>query len=158
MKLVQWIVLNHETAFDWVPTERGQLDDQYFPLVKIPTIPHTPWILRNIPIPPSSWDQAIQIIKDRIASGVYELSAAAYRSHWFCVLKQDDKTLRLVHDLQPLNAITIRDSSVPPFVEHLAESFGGYAVYGMMDLFAGYDQRPLHVDSWDMTTDRKSVV
>ena len=25
-------------------------------------------------------------------------------------------------------------------------------VYGMMDLFAGYDQRPLHVDSWDMTT------
>ena len=93
MKLVQWIVLNHETAFDWVPTERGQLDDQYFPLVKIPTIPHTPWILRNIPIPPSSWDQAIQIIKDRIASGVYELSAAAYRSHWFCVLKQDGKTL-----------------------------------------------------------------
>ena len=54
VKLVQWIVLNHETAFDWVPTERGQLDDQYFPLVKIPTIPHTPWILRNIPIPPSS--------------------------------------------------------------------------------------------------------
>ena len=55
--------------------------------------------------------------------------------------------LRLVHDLQPLNAVTIRDSSVPPFVEHLAELFGGYVVYGMMDLFAGYDQRPLHVDS-----------
>ena len=75
--------------------------------------------------------------------GVYELSAAAYRSRWFCVLKQDGKTLRLVHDLQPLNAVTIRDSSVPPFVEHLAKSFGGYAVYGMMDLFAGYDQQPL---------------
>ena len=59
--------------------------------------------------------------------------------------------LRLVHDPQPLNAVTIRDSLVPPFVEHLAESFGGYAVYGMMDLFTGYDQRPLHVDSRDMT-------
>ena len=34
----------------------------------------------------------------------------------------------------------------------LAESFSGYAVYSMMDLFAGYDQRPLHVDSQDMTT------
>ena len=56
-----------------------------------------------------------------------------------------------MHDLQPLNAVTIRDSLVPPFVEHLAESFGGYVVYGMMDLFAGYDQRPLHVDSRDMT-------
>ena len=78
---------------------------------------------------------------------MYEPSAAAYWSHWFCVLKQDGKTLWLVHDLQPLNAVTIRDSLVPPFIEHLAESFGGYMVYGMMDLFAGYDQRPLHVDS-----------
>ena len=59
--------------------------------------------------------------------------------------------LRLVHDLQPLNAVTIRDSSVSPFIEHLAESFSGYTVYGMMDLFTGYDQRPLHVDSRDMT-------
>ena len=152
VKLVRWIVLNHETAFTWVPTERGRLDDWYFPPVKIPTVPHTPWILHNISIPPSSWDQAIQIIKDRIASGVYKPSTTAYRSRWFCVLKQDSKTLRLVHNLQPLNTITIRDSSVPPFVEHLAESFSGYAVYGMMDLFAGYDQRPLHVDSQDMTT------
>ena len=89
-------------------------------------VSHTPWVLRNIPILPSSWDQVIQIIKDRIASSVYEPSTAAYCSRWFCVLKQDGKTLRLVHDLQPLNAVTIKDSSVPPFVEHLAESFGGY--------------------------------
>ena len=146
------MVLNHETAFAWTATEHGRLDDQYFPPVKIPTVPHTPWILQNIPILPSSWDQAIQIIKDHIASGVYEPSAAAYQSCWFCVLKQDGKTLRLMHDLQPLNAVTIRDSLVPPFVEHLAESFGRYTVYSMMDLFAGYDQRPLHVDSRDMTT------
>ena len=146
------MVLNHETAFAWTATEHGQLDNRYFPPVKIPTIPHTPWILQNIPIPPLSWNQAIQIIKDRIASGVYEPSTAAYRSCWFCMLKQNGKTLRLVHDLQPLNAVTIRDSSVPPFVEHLAKSFGGYAVYGMMDLFTGYDQCPLHMDSRDMTT------
>ena len=113
------MVLNHETAFAWTTTKHGRLDDQYFPPVKIPTVPHTPWILQNIPIPPSSWDQAIQIIKDRIASGVYEPSAAAYRSRWFCVLKQDSKTLWLVHDLQPLNAVTIQDSLVPPFIEHL---------------------------------------
>ena len=87
VKLVQWIVLNHKTAFAWVPTERGRLDDQYFPPVKIPTVPHTLWILCNIPIPPLSWDQAIQIIKDHIASGVYKLSAAAYQTCWFCVLK-----------------------------------------------------------------------
>ena len=146
------MVLNHETAFAWTITKHSRLDNRYFLPVKIPTVPHTPWILQNIPIPPSSWDQAIQIIKDHIASGVYEPSAAAYRSRWFCVLKQDSKTLWLVHSLQPLNAVTIQDSLVPPFIEHLAELFGEYVVYSMMDLFAGYDQCPLHVDSWDMTT------
>ena len=94
----------------------------------------------------------IQIIKDQIASGIYKPSAAAYWSRWFCVLKQDGKSLHLIHNLQPLNVVTIWDSSTPPFVEHLAESFARYAVYGMMDLFTGYDQHLLHLDSRDLTT------
>jgi hypothetical protein len=57
-----------------------------------------------------------------------------------------------VHDLQPFNAVTIRDSSLPPFVKQLVESFAGYAVYGMMDLYSGYDQRTLHKESHDLTT------
>ena len=71
---------------------------------------------------------------------------------WFCILKQDGKSLHLVHDLQPLNVVIIRDSSMPPFVEHLAQSFTRYAVYSTMDMFAGYNQCPLHLDSWDLTT------
>ena len=86
------------------------------------------------------WADTIQIIKDWITSGVYEPSAAAYHSCWFCILKHDGKSLHLIHNLQPLNAVTIWDLSTPPSVEHLAESFARYAVYGMMDLFAGYDQ------------------
>ena len=138
------MVLNHETAFAWTATERGRLDDRYFPPVKIPTVPHTPWILRNIPIPPSSWDQAIQIIKDHIASGVYELSATASQSYWFCVLKQDSKMLQLMHDLWPLNIVTIQDSLVPPFIEHLAGSFSGYVVYSIMDLQYSLDMTNVH--------------
>ena len=152
VKLCRWIVRAHEKAFAWVPDEQGRFDEQYFPPVKIPTIPHTLWVLRNIPIPLSKWKDTIQIIKDCIATGVYEPSTAAYRSCWFCVLKQDGKSLRLVHNLQPLNAVTIRDLSTSLFVEHLAESFSGYVVYGMMDLFAGYNQRPLHPESRDLTT------
>jgi hypothetical protein len=152
LKLVQRLVRIHEKAFAWIPTERGRLDERYFPPVKIPTIQHTPWVVHNMPIPAAIQQDVIQIIKDWIALGVYEPSTAAYRSRWFCVLKGDGKSLRLVHDLQPLNAVTIRDASTPLFVEQLTESFAGYAVYGMMDLFAGYDQRPLHVESQDMTT------
>jgi hypothetical protein len=48
--------------------------------------------------------------------------------------------------------VTIHNPSLPLFVEHLAESFARYAVYGMMDLYFGYDQRALHVDSRDLTT------
>ena len=58
-----------------------------------------PWVLWNIPVPPVMWTDAIQIIKDRIASSVYEPSTAIYYSHWFCVLKQDSKLLHLVHNL-----------------------------------------------------------
>ena len=152
VKLCRWIVHTHEKAFAWIPDEQGRFDEQYFPPVKIPTVSHTPWVLRNIPIPPLKWKDTIQIIKDCITTRVYEPSTAAYRSCWFCVLKLDEKSLCLIYDLQPLNSVTIWDSSTPPFVKHLAESFSGYAVYGMMDMFARYDQRPLHPESQDLTT------
>jgi hypothetical protein len=89
VKLVRWIVCEHEKAFAWVSDERGCLNEKYFPPVKIPTIPHIPWVMRNIPVPPAMWADTIQIIKDRISSGVYEPSAATYHSRWFCILKQD---------------------------------------------------------------------
>ena len=111
-----------------------------------------PWVLQNIPVPPSMWADIIQIIKDCIASGVYEPSTAAYHSCWFCVLKQDGKSLHLIHDLQPLNTVTICDLSTPPFIEHFAESFTRFIVYGMMDLFARYDQYLLHPEFRDLMT------
>lgn len=43
------------------------------------------------------------------------------------MLKKDKKSLRLVHDLQPLNAVAIRDPAVPPTVETYAESFHAMA-------------------------------
>jgi len=152
LKLVQWLVRAHERAFAWNASERGRLNETCFPPYKIPTIPHMPWSQRNIPIPPATLGEVVHIIKEKIASGVYEPSTAAYRSRWFCIVKKDGKSLCLVHDLQPLNAVTIHDASLPPFVEHLAESFAGYAVYGMMDLYSGYDQRTLHEDSRDLMT------
>jgi hypothetical protein len=152
LKLVQWLVCTYEHAFAWNASERGHLNETCVPPYKIPTIPHTPWSQCNIPIPPATLGEVVRIIKEKITSGVYEPLTAAYQLRWFCVVKKDGKSLHLVHDLQPLNAVTIHDASLPPFVEHLAESFAGYAVYGMMDLYSGYDQRALHEDSCDLTT------
>ena len=151
-KLVHHIIKLHEFAFAWTEDEKGKFSEEYFEPIVIPTIEHVPWALKNIPIPPGIYNQVISVIKDKIRAGVYEPSNSSYRSRWFCVPKKDKKSLRLVHDLQPLNAVVIRDPAVPPVVESYAESFGGKACYGMFDLFVAFDQRPLDPRSRDLTT------
>jgi hypothetical protein len=151
-KLVHYLIRAHEDAFAWTEDEKGKFSEDYFEPVVIPTIEHIPWVLKNIPIPQGVYSQVIDIIKDKIRAGVYEPSNSSYRSRWFCVPKKDKTKLRLVHDLQPLNAVVIKDSAVPPTIEPYAESFGGRACYGMFDLFVGFDQRPLAPQSRDLTT------
>jgi hypothetical protein len=152
VKLVHYLIREHEFAFAWNENEKGKFSDEYFDPVVIPTVEHVPWVLRNISIPPGIYDQVVEVIKHKIRTGVFESSNSSYRSRWFCVLKKDGKSLRLVHDLQPLNAITIRDSALIPMVEQYAESFGGRACYAMFDLFVGFDQRALDIKSRDLTT------
>ena len=56
-------------------------------------------------------------------TGVYEPSNSSYRLRWFCVLKKDRKSLKIVHSLEPLNEVTIAHSGIPPATEELAEGF-----------------------------------
>lgn len=91
----------------WDKLEKGRFSDNWFNSILIPTIEHTPWALKNIPIPPGILDEVIKIIKDKIASGVYKLSNSSYCLRWFCVVKKNSNSLHLVHDLQPLNTVTI---------------------------------------------------
>ena len=152
----EWKLMHHfmsvfEWGFAWNKRQKGRFCDDFFPLIKIPVIPHVPWALRNIPILPSIYNDVLKIIRDKIASGMYEPSSLSYRSRWFMVLKKNDK-LRIVHDLQPLNVITIQDSAMPLFTEQLAELFGGWSCFGLLDLFIGYDEQMIHTDSHDLTT------
>jgi hypothetical protein len=93
-------------------------------------------------------------LSGEIAAGVYRTVEFLVRSRWFCVLKKDRKSLRIVHDLQPLNAISIQDRGVPPLTEPYAESFGSRACYGALDLFVSFDQRVLDLVHGDMTISR----
>ena len=117
----------------------------------IPTVEHKPWALKNIPIPHSLHEEVIKFIKEKIASGTYEPSGSSYRLHWFCVPKKNGK-FRIVHDLQPLNAVTIKDAGLPPNVEPYAEQCMGRAIYSMGDLYVGYDHVPIALESCDLTT------
>jgi hypothetical protein len=78
LKLVRWLVRAHERAFMWNTSEQGHLNETCFPPYKIPTIPHIPWSQHNIPIPPDTLGEVVHIIKEKIVSGMYEPSMAAY--------------------------------------------------------------------------------
>ena len=133
-------------------SERGHFREDFFPPVEIPVIAHTPWVQRNIPIPPGIYDQVCKIIWTKMDTGVYKRSNSSYHSRWFCVAKKEANAIRPVHCLEPLNAITIQHSGVTPFTEQIAEQFAGRACGGMLNLYVGYDERTLAETSRDYTT------
>lgn len=134
----------------FVETDRGTIREDYFSPYVMPTISHTPWEERNIPIPPGIKNKVIELLKQKMDTGVYEHCQSAYRSKWFCVLKKNGK-LRLVHDLQALNAVSIRDAGGPPILDEFVEPFAGRQCYTVFDLFWGFDTRKLEPASRDLT-------
>ena len=150
--LLHYFMMVHQDGFAWETSERGHFNEDFFPPIDIPVIPHKPWVQRNIPIPPGLYDELCRLLQDKLDAGVFEPSNSSYRSRWFCVLKKDGKSLRIVQSLEPLNKVTIAHSGVPPFTEQLAEQFAGRACNSMMDLYVGYDERALATSSRDLTT------
>ena len=151
-KLVHQLIMQQNDGFAWDDTEKGSFKTEYFPPVDIPVVEHVPWVLKNIPIPPGMHKEICDFIQKKIASGTYEPSSSSYRSRWFIVMKKDGKSFRIVHSLEPLNAVTIAHSGLPPEMESLAEHFAGRACGGILDLYVGYDERLLAESSRDMTT------
>ena len=151
LRLMHHFMMEQNEGFAWDDSERGRFKSEYFPSVEIPTIAHEPWVQKNIPIPPGIYKEVCEIIKTKISAGVYEPSNSSYRSRWFCVAKKDGR-LRIVHSLEPLNAVTIQHSGVTPIPEHMAENFACRACGGMFDLYVGYDERLLSEKSRDLTT------
>src|SRR5271170_5331815 len=151
-KLMHHFMMLQNGGFAWEDQERRRFREDFFPPIAIPVVPHKPWVLKNIPIPPGLYPEVCRIIKSKMDAGVYEPSNSSYRSRWFCVLKKDGKSLRLVHSLEPLNEVTIAHSGLPPATETLAAQFAGHACGGMLDLCVGYEERTLSESSRDLTT------
>ena len=57
-----------------------------------------------------------------------------------------------MHDLQPLNTITIKDAGLPPNIEPYVEHCAGRAIYLLGDLYVGYDHAPIAEQSRDLMT------
>jgi len=119
--------------------------------VKIPVQEHVPWARKTLPIPPGIREKVIELIQKKIDSGVYEPSYSSYHHQWFTVAKKDGN-VRIIHNLTPLNAVTICDTQEPPLVYLYAEQCSARSIYLGLDLFLGYDHRTLVEESRDYTT------
>ena len=57
----------------------------------------------------------------------------------------------------PVNKVTIRNVGIGPNVDEFAEAFAGRSIYSIGDLYSGYDQFQLSLDSRDITTMRTPI-
>jgi hypothetical protein len=149
-KLLQYVIVRNERSIAFSENERGTFRRDYFSDYKMPVISHIPWQDRNMTLPQGYRDQIINLLKEKISAGVYEEAQSSYRSRWFCVKKKNGE-LRLVHDLQKLNGISIKDAGVPPILEEFVEAYAGRSIYTVLDMYWGFHARMLHEDSRDMT-------
>jgi len=136
------VLFRYEHAIAFTDLERGTFSQKYYPDYVIRTVPHQPWQRKPIRLLQSRREEVTRIMKEQMRSGKYKLSSASYHSTFFVVEKKG-APLRVVHDLKPLNAVTVRDATLPPRVDNMIESFSGRAIYGLFDLKSGYDSRIL---------------
>ena len=145
LNLLAFVVVSHEKAFAFEYAEKGMFSRDYYPDYEIPTVEHVPWQRPPIEIPQAIVQQVRQEIVSQENAGRFEPTTSSYRSAMFVVAKKNG--VRIVINLEPLNAVTIQDASLLPNVNEFAEWFLGYSMYGLYDLFSGFDARWVAVSS-----------
>ena len=143
----------HEKAFAFSLEEIGCVDPMVVEPMVIFTVPHVWWNLKPIPVPSAHIPKLMELLKQKVEMGILEPSSAPYSNRWFTVPKKNG-TLRFIQDLQPVNKVTIRNAGIEPTIDAFVEAFVGRSIYSVSDLYSGYDQFQLAVESRDITTMR----
>ncbi|GBG68931.1 hypothetical protein CBR_g3630 [Chara braunii] len=121
-----------------------RLDVDKIPMIRIHTVPHEPWNMKGARYPnPDEMKKVVDYLDGKICTHVADYSSGLYASPWFCFIKPNG-TLRWVHDLQRLNAVTVRDAGGLPNADALSESCAGRPIISLIDLYSRYDQFPVY--------------
>lgn len=150
-KMFQDMLSKHGKAFASSPDEIGCVQPSMVAPMVIFTVPHVPWDLKPIPVPRALLPKLVTLLKEKMQMGILEPSMAPYSNRWFTVPKKSG-ALRFIQDMQPANRVTIRNKGSGPIVDEVAEAFAGQAIYSIGDLYSGYDQFQLAIESRDLTT------
>uniref|UniRef100_A0A388M2H8 Integrase catalytic domain-containing protein n=1 Tax=Chara braunii TaxID=69332 RepID=A0A388M2H8_CHABU len=138
--LMVGLMKKRHRAYEFNDDERGRLDVDKIPMIRIHTVPHEPWNLRGARYPnPDEEKKVVDYLDGKMRTHVADYSSGPYASPWFCFIKPNG-TLRWVQDLQRLNAVTVRDAGRLPNADALSESCAGRPIISLIDLYSGYDQ------------------
>jgi hypothetical protein len=72
VELLTHLILKYQDAFAFEEHERGTFNTKYFPPYEMPTIPHEPWMKKNIWIPLGRMDDIVKLLQEQFNSGKYE--------------------------------------------------------------------------------------
>ena len=150
LELILDIIFKFENAFAFMHGECGTFNTKYYPEYTMRMVPHVLWQIKPIHLPKSREAEIMEMLEDQCQARKYKLSSSSYCSAVFTIEKKNGK-LRLVHDLQPLNCITIQDARLPPHMEDIIENLKGHSFYFVADLKSGYDAVLLKDKSRDLT-------
>ncbi|GBG79418.1 hypothetical protein CBR_g29565 [Chara braunii] len=131
-------------AYAFGDEERGRLDVDKIPMIRIHIVPHEPWNMRGARYPnPDEEEKVVDYLDGKIRTHAADYSSGPYVSPWFCFIKPNG-TLRWVQDLKRLNAVTVRDAGGLPNADALSESCVGKPIISLIDLYSRYDQFPVY--------------
>ncbi|CAA7264504.1 unnamed protein product [Cyclocybe aegerita] len=142
-KLAAAVLLVNETALAWSEEEKGRFREDYIEPVVIPVIEHIPWFKKSPPFPPA--------VREKIKKVVEKKSPPEFTKN-LPALNKKNGDIRIVHNLAPLNEVTIKDGSQLPIIDQYAELCSGRGVYSTLDIFVGFDHSSLAEESRDLTT------
>lgn len=122
----------------------------------------TPVFSKNYRLPHSQKDEIDRQVKNLLENDLIEPSRSNYNSPLILVPKKsmnDKKSFRMCVDFRAVNKKLIADKFPLPRIDDILDNLGRAKYFSILDLFSGFHQVPLHVDSRDITsfsTDRGS--
>lgn len=144
------LVRRFAMIFSFDKNDFGKLNPSLFPPARIYTVPHDAWRYPAPKYAPPDEKRVIELIKEKLQSGVLEHCQSSYATRWF-VIPKDDGSLRFIQDLQDLNKVTVRNVEEPPRIQEFVGKAAGKLIYSTLDLRSGYDQMILDPRDRDLT-------
>ncbi|KAJ7080430.1 hypothetical protein B0H15DRAFT_760553, partial [Mycena belliarum] len=88
INLLAYVAVQRESAFAFQYSEKGSFCRDYYPDYEFPTIEHTPWQRKPIPIPIALLEDVRKVILDNEKGGRFEPTVSSYRCAMFPVMKK----------------------------------------------------------------------